>query len=226
MPQENDSSSQELPRKPLPKTLKSTLAILGVTIGILGIVAERYNNLRQQQHATDLLMLEQKVQRMTQIAAEFDTLYADTVALVTEAEADSTFLYLSLESLLHDRFPRRCFQSDTTAEEFRDHVNSILQGLTGYSQLSEIKNWKEAIFLEADWTSRQGSFTPDFALHFDEESHCKMRGLVGAALRVLSEVYAIFGDGTDNETLSDFKDQARSLSELLRQQIDAVAKGS
>lgn len=82
----------------------------------------------------------------------------------------------------------------------------------------ELKEWSEAIELQAEWESRENGFTPDFEHYFGKIAHDMS---IAAATSAWSTINNHFiGEGT--EQIDDFKKKSSEASKLIRTKISEL----
>lgn len=198
--------------------IKIWLAIVGVFLTIVGLSIERWSYYEQRQSELTQKVNAQRLARMTEIGVTFDSLSARTIRLLVQAKTDISLLALSTEEV-RTSLEQKENQSDLE-KLFLNQLEELSKRLYDKKKM-ELKEWHEAIQLQAEWESRENGFTPDFEIYFGKEAHQKSMEVARSAWASINNNFV--GEGSEN--LKDFKDKYNYLSGLIRTKIIEKNRG-
>jgi len=194
--------------------VKLWLGIIGVCLTIIALAVERFSAYEQREYESEQRALSQRLSRMTEIGTEFDLLSARTVRLIVQAETDTIFLAGSIDNIINTLKENK--EKSDDEKLFLSQIVDLYKKLHKKNEL-ELKEWSEAIQLQADWESRENGFTPDFEHYFGNETLNISKAVAESAWSTINNQFV--GEGT--ERLDDFKKISNVASKSICTKINA-----
>ena len=195
--------------------IKIVLAVVGVSLSILGVGFERWSTLEQRREEAAMLNHIQKVSRMTEIGEEADSLIRETTHFSLSSATEILILHGALEAFLDDLNDEEGAGA-ARIEAFKPQVESILSQL---EKGDEIGRWIKGIELEAIWRVKSSGFAPDFDLYFSQEVQ---RLSISVAQKGRHLVSSAIKYSPSDDDLDDFLAESAELARAIRKEIAAT----
>lgn len=172
------------------------------------------------------------LERMTQIAKEFDQLYAQTLEVTTKAELGRFSVLTWHEMLLENAEAlakkEKTAPSDEDATKPTKPAAEILSYLQ--TQIEAYKNRKfalgdfmSAVTIETEWKSRHDSFSPDFAQLFGDEVEKAYPEVSSAAQTLLVARVGLSLD-SNSDAKDKFVEAASKFQKAMYEKIRGVSE--
>lgn len=165
------------------------VSIFGAFLVLAGLVVERMNASDQRRFQFEATRFDQRVQRMSAVAAEYDRLFGETTG-VLERNRTRTWQLITHIGQLQQRL-RDMDTKDPEIMQLRAYVEDVYEDLADAKVT--VDEWADAMALEAVWKGRSKAPSPDFPQLLGEALLSKWQAVPPLALAALEAEYSIQG---------------------------------
>jgi hypothetical protein len=208
----------ELQQKLRLEAWKVGLTAFGSLLLIVGLVVDRYKTVDQRRWEVETAYQTSVLNRMTQIATDYDDLYTRTLIGLEQSLARTVVFRAYMEAFVEKVDGMKALPASerhalkTTAEGF-------LKQLAG-EQIS-IAEYTDVVALQQRWAAKKGSMAPDAELLFGHEIASGWRALAESAWDALNAKYNLASTAPERGPIEHFRAQGASLQTKLRSEIMA-----
>ena len=200
------------------RSITLCVSIIGAILILAGLVFERMNTYDQRRFQFEATRFDQRLERMSTIASEYDRLFGETTG-VLERNRTRTWQLITHIGLLHQRL-RDLDTNDQELLRLKTYVGDV------YGNLADAKvtvdEWADAMQLEAVWKAKSKAPSPDFSQLFGDDLLSKWQAVPPLALAALEAEYSMSGSHS-RQKLESFRDAGAAFQTHLYVAISRAA---